>query len=100
MGYVSNLPPLLIRGTESGRGLVINGYNELSKDIQRTYLQALATNNQEGKDLIAQMCHTLFHHAQPAELEGAGEDLHSLETRTSLFQNTLKILQKYHDLRK
>jgi hypothetical protein len=42
MGYVSNLPPLLVRGTESGRGLVINGYNELSKDIQRTYLQALA----------------------------------------------------------
>ncbi len=100
MGYVSNFPPLLIRSDEGGKWLVINGYNDLSKEIRNIHSQALATNNKETLELIAGMCHELYHHAQPAELEGAGEELHHLETRRSLFLNMLKIAQKYHDLKR
>ena len=78
----------------------VDGYNDLSKEIRNIHSQALATNNKETLELIAGMCHELYHHAQPAELEGAGEELHHLETRRSLFLNMLKIAQKYHDLKR
>jgi len=96
LGYLaSNLPPLLISSERDAKCLVINGYNDLAKAIRDEYSKALAANNIEVRELISHMCHELYHHAQPADLEPRAGDLHFLNTRVSLFKNMLEILQKY-----
>ncbi len=100
-GYTaSDHVPLLTTVENNRRVLVINGYNDLNKNILASYREARAANSEEALRLLGEICHELFHHAQPAELEGGGEDMHSLETRSTLLKDVLAILQKYNDLRR
>lgn len=90
--------PLLITSGAPSR-LVINAYNRLMQDLQSAYSTAAERNDSESISFLASICHELYHHAFPADVESHEIDRHSLEARNVVFQQALAVLRKYNDFK-
>jgi len=98
-GYLGDatVPILITSGTP--RQLVINAYNPLMKDLQPVYNSAAERNDTESVSFVASICHELYHHAVPADVESPEIDRHALEARNVVFQQALAVLRKYNDFK-
>ena len=93
----ATVPLLITSGTP--RRLVINAYNRLMQDMQSAYNGAAERNDSESVSFIASVCHELYHHAFPADVESHEIDRHGLEARNVVFQQALAVLRKYNDFK-
>jgi hypothetical protein len=99
-GYDPDYLPLLAH-TEEGRStFVINGYNDLMKELKTTYRGAIDRNDGEIIGLLAKVLHELYHNVSSASVaERPPEDRHLVTTRTDLIRAVLSITEKYADLK-
>ena len=99
-GYMGDKAiPLLVEQRDSEQKLIINAYNPLMQQLLSSYVSAGERNDTEARELIAQICHELYHHTMPVEYDPAIYDSHAVATRNAMLSQVLSILRKYIDAR-
>lgn len=99
-GYDPDYLPLLAHSENGQRFFIINGYNDLMKDMKQTYRLALERSDDEVVQFLGLSLHELYHNASPAAIEDRpAEERHLVTTRTEMLRHVLSMVQKYTDLK-
>ncbi|MEP6879633.1 MAG: hypothetical protein ABI865_12385, partial [Nitrosospira sp.] len=99
-GYDPDFFPLLSHFEDGNQIFVLNGYNDLMRDLKDSYRAGLEHGDIEIVRFIGQVLHELYHHVSSAASSARSrEERHVVSSRNEMLRTALLISGKYTDLK-